>query len=561
VKRFSALLFLCAASLLLVPRLLAADPNIVSYPLEQQLPAGSNAIFKVSATGTAPLHYQWQRNFTNLVDGGNIAGATSTNLIISNVSAADAAPYSVVISNSIGTAQSSPVPLAILVPPIEWAFSTNIDGSDPQAGLLQAADGNFYGTIFAGGLHGFGTVFKLSLNGTLTTLYAFTGSADGANPASGLTQDASGFLYGTTSTGGVYGFGTVFRVSTSGQFTNLVTFDGTNGAAPKSGLVEGRDGNFYGTTSAGGTDDAGTIFRLTSAGLFSTRYSFTNRIDGGVPLAGLTLAADGAFYGTAFHGGLNLLGTVFRFTTNGQFTVLASFDGVAGALPMAGLVQDNDGNFYGTTSADGANLFGTVFKMDSNNTLSALYSFGQQQDAFGNALDGASPEASLLLANDGNLYGTTAYGGPFTNFIDASGDIGAGAVFRITTTGTFTDLLFFNGTNGQYPEAPLLQGTDGKLYGTTTTGGSFQDGTVFQLDLGLPAFPPVFREVSPTGSTLALTWAAVPGKTYQLQYSTNLPARGWSNLNSAITATNATVTTSDSIGPDPRRFYRVQMLP
>ena len=185
MKRFSALLFLCPGFLLLVPRLLAADsaPFIVSSPAEQQLPAGSNAIFAVSATGSAPLLYHWQKDFTNLVNGGNIAGATSTNLIISNVSAADAALYSVVISNSVGSAQSSPVPLAILVPPIMWAFSTNIDGADPQAGLLQATDGNFYGTVFAGGLYGFGTVYKLSLNGALTTLYSFTGSTDGGNPA------------------------------------------------------------------------------------------------------------------------------------------------------------------------------------------------------------------------------------------------------------------------------------------------------------------------------------------------------------------------------------------
>jgi uncharacterized repeat protein (TIGR03803 family) len=252
---------------------------------------------------------------------------------------------------------------------------------------------------------------------------------------------------------------------------------------------------------------------------------------------------------------------VFRFTTNGQFTVLASFDGIAGSVPMAGLIQDNDGSFYGTASADGVNFFGTVFKMDSNNNLSALYSFGQQQDAFGNALDGATPEASLVLGTDGNLYGTTAYGGPFTNFIDAAGDIGAGVVFRISTDGTFTDLLFFNGTNGQYPEAPLLQGLDGRLSGTTTVGGPFEDGTVFQLDLGLAPLQPVFRTISPAAGVLVLTWSSIPGKTYQLQYSTNIITRGWSNLNSTVTATNDSVTTSDSIGAAPRRFYRVQMLP
>jgi uncharacterized repeat protein (TIGR03803 family) len=106
-----------------------------------------------------------------------------------------------------------------------------------------------------------------------------------------------------------------------------------------------------------------------------------------------------------------------------------------------------------------------------------------------------------------------------------------------------------------------LQGLDGKLYGTTTTGGPFEDGTVFRLDLGLPSFQPVFRTISPAGGVLTLTWSAIPGKTYQLQYSTNLLTRGWSNLNSTITATNDSVTTSDSISPAPRRFYRVQLLP
>jgi uncharacterized repeat protein (TIGR03803 family) len=538
-----------------------SPPFIVSHPTEQQLPAGSNASFAVVATGTALLHYQWQKDFTNLVNGGNITGATSTNLIISNVSADDAAFYSVMVTNSSGAVSSSPVPLAVLVPPVQWAFSTNFDGADPQAGLLQATDGNFYGTTFSGGLYGSGTVFKLSLNGALNSIYSFTGQADGASPAAGLVQDAAGFLYGTTSAGGAFGFGTLFRISTTGQFTNLVTFDSTNGASPKAGLVQGSDGNFYGTTSAGGISGAGTIFRLMPAGLFSTVYNFTNHADGRAPMAALTLAADGNFYGTASLGGSNLDGTVFRFTTNGQFTTLASFDGVAGSVPLAGLVQANDGNFYGTASAAGANSFGTVFKMDANNNLSALYTFGQELDPFGNALDGATPEASLLLANDGNLYGTTAYGGPYTNFIDSSGDIGAGVVFRISTNGTFSNLWLFDGTNGQYPEAPLLQATDGKLYGTTTTGGPFEAGTVFQLDLGLPALPPVFRTVSRAGGTLSLSWSSVPGKTYQLQYLTNLATRSWSNLNNTVTATNATATTSDAIGPAPRRFYRIQMLP
>jgi uncharacterized repeat protein (TIGR03803 family) len=163
------------------------------------------------------------------------------------------------------------------------------------------------------------------------------------------------------------------------------------------------------------------------------------------------------------------------------------------------------------------------------------------------------------LAGDGSFYGTTAYGGPYTNVVDAAGDVGFGLLFKILTNGVLTNLVIFDGTNGTAPECDLIQGADGKLYGTTTGGGASDRGTIFQVSI-LPSRP-VFRTIALSNATLTLTWSAVAGKSYQLQYATNLPSLGWSNLGGVILATNTNAAASDVLSGKPRRFYRLQMLP
>ena len=200
------------------------------------------------------------------------------------------------------------------------------DGSEPFAKLVQGSDGNFYGTTYYGGTNSCncGTVFRISPSGTYTNLYSFVGyPTDGGNPQAGLVQGSDGNFYGTTSGGGAgidcgsRGCGTVFRISPRGNETNLYSFVGppTDGSKPVAGLVQGSDGNFYGTTCFGGTNYDGTVFRISPSGTYTNLYSFgSDPTDGYEPYAGLAQGSDGNFYGTANGGGANNYGTVFKLT-------------------------------------------------------------------------------------------------------------------------------------------------------------------------------------------------------------------------------------------------------
>jgi uncharacterized repeat protein (TIGR03803 family) len=323
-----------------------------------------------------------------------------------------------------------------------YSFTGTNDCANPQAGLVQGSDGNLYGTTCWGGTNGgWGTVFKISTNGALTTLYAFGtvtdadgNPLDGVEPCAGLVQGSDGSFYGTTEYGGTNSFGTVFRISTNGVLTTLYSFSGDDGANPDAGLVQGSDGYFYGTTEDGGPNGGyGTVFKISTSGALTTLYAFgtvTNTngdpVDGGIPRAGLVQGSDGYFYGTTSRFGTNGLdnggnGTVFKVSTNGALTTLYSFTGDSDdAHPYAALVQGREGNYYGATCVlgylNGASIGdGTVFKISTNGALTSLYSFTGTQD-------GAWPYAGLVQGTDGNFYGTTCYGGTNDN----------GTVFRLT---------------------------------------------------------------------------------------------------------------------------------
>ena len=284
------------------------------------------------------------------------------------------------------------------------------DGAAPNAGLVQGTDGNFYGTTVNGGANFNGTVFEISPEGVLSTLHSFA-FTEGTNPFAGLVQGTDGNFYGTTVYGGAYcggsgGCGTIFKITPDGTLTTLYSFKGypSDGEYPFAGLVQGPDGNLYGTTFLGGTSGGGTVFKITPEGTLTTIYSFcelANCADGYQPHAGLVQGTDGNFYGTTI-GGANGAGTVFKITLAGTLTTLHSFVFTDGSHPYAGLVQATDGNFYGTTE-DGGKGFGTVFRMTPGGDLTSLYSF--------NRSDGSYPQAGLAQATDGSFYGTTAYGG------------------------------------------------------------------------------------------------------------------------------------------------------
>src|ERR1022692_2728034 len=360
------------------------------------------------------------------------------------------------------------------------------DGGAPGGTLVQGSDGNFYGTTSDTGFVGQGTVYKLTSSGTFTLLHSFTGLSDGGVPRSGLIQASDGNFYGDTEGGGTCGV--AYRVTASGTLTPLHEFAGgaSDGCEPFGPLVQASDGNFYGTTYLGGGSTVcqygcGTVFKMTAAGAVTILHAFCLQSgcpDGYNPTAGVVQGSDGNLYGETLFGGPNGFGSVFKITTSGTLTTLASFNSSDGSQPTGELVQGRDGNFYGTTSQGGAagGQAGTVFKMTPSGTLTTLYNFC----SLSLCADGEQPEAGLLQASDGNFYGTTGGGGAH----------GAGTIFAITPSGTLTTLYSFcslggtSCTDGAYPTAGLIQASDAKLYGVTTQGGNANfAGTAFSLQV------------------------------------------------------------------------------
>jgi len=374
--------------------------------------------------------------------------------------------------------------VALIAAPAQSIFFTTLlnfnsaNGAAPYAGLVQGRDGNFYGTTPWGGANNNGTVYKITPAGTLTTLYSFCtqpNCTDGASPYAVLLQATDGNFYGTTLEGGDNNLGTIFKISSSGTFASVYSFSGSDGEAPYAGLIQATDGYFYGTTSAGGDWNDGTVFRITSNGTLITLHSFDS-VDGYYPYAGLVQASDGNFYGTTGWGGAYGRGTVFKITPAGTLTTLYGFRGDDGIYPYAGLVQGTDGNFYGTTANGGRSPAcpmgcGTVFKITSSGTLTMLHSFT------GWSKEGAKPYAGLVQGRDGNFFGTTVNGGTCGEWEGP----GCGTVFKITPSGTLTTLHIFYDRDGSGPYAGLVQASDGFFYGTTCFGGAYDLGTVFRI--------------------------------------------------------------------------------
>jgi uncharacterized repeat protein (TIGR03803 family) len=176
-----------------------------------------------------------------------------------------------------------------------------------------------------GGTNGdFGTVFRISNRGRLTSLYSFTGGGEGESPDGGLVQGNDGNFYGTTFKGGTNagykpGYGTFFKITTNGTLTALHFFDFNGGCGPMAALMQGRDGRFYGTTSLGGSNGAGTVFRISPSGTFVRLYSFTGKDDGGGPRCALVQGRDDNIYGTACKSGVvPCEGTFFRLTVTSR---------------------------------------------------------------------------------------------------------------------------------------------------------------------------------------------------------------------------------------------------
>lgn len=377
------------------------------------------------------------------------------------------------------------------------------DGKAPYLGtLVQGTDGNLYGTTEYGGAHNSGTVFRVSTSGTLTSVYSFCSQskcADGGGPFGGLVLGKDGNLYGVTTQSGAHSYGTVFKITSAGALTTLYSFcsqsNCADGAGSYAALLQGTDGNFYGTTGGFGSNNLGTVFKITPSGKLTTLHTFVGS-DGSTPAGVLVQASDGSIYGTTPYGGATVAcggfflgcGTVFKITTTGTLTVLHSFSGgVNGFRPQAGLALGADGNLYGTTLEGGSSKScsfgcGTVFKITTSGKLTTLHSF--------DSADGSYVTAPLVLGTDNNFYGTASAGGTTSTACS----LGCGTAFKITTAGTLTTLHDFDSTDGYSPSAGLSQSTNGTFYGTTPSGGTSHAceggacGTVFSLAEGLGAF-------------------------------------------------------------------------
>jgi uncharacterized repeat protein (TIGR03803 family) len=343
-----------------------------------------------------------------------------------------------------------------------------------------------------------------------------------------MAQGRDGNLYGTTPTGGLNNVGIVFKVTPSGNQSILYQFDTTHGSTPNGGLVLGVDGNFYGTTEFGGANSYGNIFKITPAGVLTVLYSFTGNADGGYPVAPLTLATNGLFYGTSYPG------TAFKMSPAGKFTIinniptvsfgpllqasdgnfygvtefagtysagtvykiagtkvttLYNFDGPHGSYPIGGLVQGADGYLYGTTTAGGSTNAGVIFKITTAGSLTVLVNFDNVH-----TLNGYQAFAGLIAGSDANLYGATIWGGPS----------GYGEIFQMTTGGAYTPVFNFTAdlTDGAY--STPMQHTSGTIFGLTKRGGAKGEGGIFSFGAGLPPFIRMPSTLGPVGKSVGI---------------------------------------------------------
>jgi len=367
------------------------------------------------------------------------------------------------------------------------------DGQMPDS-LLQASDGNFYGAAAASinnnRLSRGGTIFKITPAAKFTLLFSINPDANGNYPDGDvpghLVEGPDGFLYGINGFGGpfVKGYGSIFKISKSGTGFQVLHFfctvgNGTcsDGGYPDS-LIWGSDGNFYGTTQGGGTfqgflcstSGCGTVFSMTPTGTLTTLHVFTGGGDGSVPI-GVMQATDGNLYGATLSGGtLGNTGGVFRVTPGGVFTALHSFP--SPGLPRSGLTQASNGLLYGVAGPF-TSATATVYSISLSGTFRQVT---QLQEASTRYVIG-----NFLQATDGNLWTTSSVGG-------ASG---FGTIFALSPSGAVLDTISFSGTNGAQPSHGVIQGADGKLYGTTSTRGTDSQGhaafgTIFSANVGLP---------------------------------------------------------------------------
>ncbi len=353
------------------------------------------------------------------------------------------------------------------------------EGYRPEGTLIRANDGALYGTTRKGGRGNIGSVYKLQPDGSaFATIQHFSVcGGDGTETSSRLLAATDGYLYGTTLKGGAFEFGTIFKVRYDGSDYQLLRdfgFDANDGINPYEGLSEDRDGVLYGATRYGGGVDAGTIFKLNKDGSgYNVIHRFTGATGtGSLPTAGVIEGSDGKLYGRTLKGGASDGATVFRLNRDGTEFMILYDSTVSGGNPFyaySGLIEGSDGKLYGNSSGDGDHTAGTVFSLNRDGSgYRVLHHFNTSGG------DGNYPEGGVIQGSDGKLYGTTSYGGDFDS----------GVFFRIDKDGTGYSILhqFNSATNdAYYPVGDLHEGPGGTLFGVTYFGGFDDSGTIYMI--------------------------------------------------------------------------------
>jgi uncharacterized repeat protein (TIGR03803 family) len=386
------------------------------------------------------------------------------------------------------------------------------DGYGVSAPVVQATDGNFYGTTSTGGFYYSGTLFRMTPTGEVTDLFNFCSEAqcaNGSNPVAGPVLGSDGNLYGVVGSGGHNNSGIFYKSTLDGDFTTVyefcATYPCTDGGGPN-GIFLASDGNFYGTAGGGGNaSNSGTIFSISLTGQLKLLYTFCaippTCEDGASPDFGPVQGNDGNLYGVTLLGGTMGGGVLYELTSTGIYSVLHDFcdaytDGCNGSEPYY-VVRDANGNLFGTTAYGGNNKSGTVFELTATGQYIVLYSF---------PIDNGPtwPYTGLMLASDGNIYG-----------VSGGGRFNGGLIYEITQAGEYRTLHNFLSTNyGWEPTGPMSQGTNGDLYGTTSYGPGEFSGSVFSLSY--PSLKPIVETVpvaGPVGQGVIILGNGLTGST------------------------------------------------
>ena len=445
--------------------------NLTGYDLATAL--FSNLYWAIDDQGSIALNGHTEAN------GGNFGAMTSFSIPISDlVEGVNTLTITSFNSDYLyeGARLEGTLTVATAVPNFTtlYTFTGGADGSSPNGGLIEDSAGLLYGTAYSGGVDKYGTIFSYNTtSGALTPLYAFTDKSDGAQPRDKLVPQPNGTLvYGATQYGGSANAGTVYELNTANnQLTTLYAFlDGADGANPLGDLQLDSSGNLDGAVPVGGAYNLGAVFQVNpNTETEALLYSFPGGKNGSTP-GRITQNAAGLIYGTtAAGGGAKDGGTIYSLNpATGKKTILYTFQsGADGSSPNGGLALDGAGNLYGSTRQGGADKDGTLFELNpSTKQFTTLY-------VFTGANDGSVPLGGLVLSSQGTIWGVTE---------KVNGKAGTGSLFSFdTTTNTFTTQHdFTGGKDGGTPNNFLLIGSDGAIYGTTQIGGSNGFGTIYE---------------------------------------------------------------------------------